>query len=152
MSKPLAVLTRLEDSPPALDRGLVAAYLRSIYKVLDPEFLVQIGELSTELDKWLANHNFQTFAFLTAANPRSLVLPEKENRERNELLLEMLLPLISEGPYAAVHLDENDVWPEEQSWWVPGLSAEKAVDLGRAFDQNAIVFWQQGRAVELWWL
>jgi hypothetical protein len=152
MSKPLAVLKRLEDSPPTLDRRLVAAYLRSVYKVLDPPFELCIDKLPEDLEQWLSDRGLKSFAFLTAANPKSVVLPEAENARRNTNLLTALRPLVPVHPYPAVHISEKGDWPAEKSWWAPGLSAENAVDLGRRFEQNALVFWQQGGGMELWWL
>ena len=153
MSKPVAVLKRLEDSPRTLDRRLVAAYLRSIYRLLEPPFDIRIGaSLPLGLKQWLDDRGFRTFAFLTAENPASRILPEAENAIRQESLRTNLLPLLPNAPYPAVHLSENGAWPEEKSWWAPGLSAEQAVDLGRQYGQNALVFWRQGGDVELWWL
>ena len=153
MSKPVAVLKRLEDSPRTLDRRLVAAYLRSIYRILDPPFDIRIGASPPlDLKQWLLERSFQSFDFLTAVNPASRILSNSENALRQEVLRTNLLPFLPNDPYPAIHLSENSDWPAEKSWWAPGLPAEQAVDLGRRFEQNALVFWRQGGEVELWWL
>ncbi|MBK8967911.1 MAG: DUF3293 domain-containing protein [Saprospiraceae bacterium] len=153
MSKPVAVLKRLEDSPRTLDRRLVAAYLRTVYRVQDPPFDIHIGAaLPMGLQHWLDARGFETFAFLTAENPAARILPEAENASRQESLRTNLLPFLPNGPYPAVHHSLNDDWPAENSWWAPGLASEQAVDLGRQYGQNALVYWRQGGEVELWWL
>ncbi|TNE57658.1 MAG: DUF3293 domain-containing protein [Bacteroidetes bacterium] len=152
MSKPFAVLTRLEDSPPTLDRRLVIAYLRTIYRVVEPAFDITIGPLQNEVKNWLQHRSLDTFCFITAANPGSQLLSEAENEVRNKALRRLLTTLVGEGLFPAFHLSASGDWPAEAGWWVPGLSAADGIRLGKMFDQNAIVFWQSGRLVELWWL
>lgn len=152
MVKPSAVLTCLEDSPPLLDRRLVLAYLRTVYRVLDPAFDLRIGSLPREVEHWLLERQIGTFAFLTAYNPGSQRTPDAVNDRQNALLYEALRLCMPNAPRPAVHLSEASDWPPEKSWWAPGLSASDAVKLGKQFGQNALVFWESGGAVALWWL
>ncbi len=152
MSKPWVVLTSVEDSLPGLDRRLVTAYIRTIYRILDPAFDVAIGPLLPALERWLLERDLDTFAFITAENPGSRLLSAHENARRQAALQKALLPLVPVEPRRAVHISASGEWPPENSWWAPGLPPEEAVALGRAFAQNALVFWQRGRGAALWWL
>ncbi len=152
MAKPLAIITCLEDSPPELDRRLVSAYLRTIYRVVFPAFDISIGPLSDNVEQWLAHAGLETFAFITAANPKSRILTDNQNSMRNEALFRELKRRIRASPHPAVHRSKNGDWPEEKSWWAPGLAPADAIDLGRRFEQNALVFWTKGENPKLWWL
>ncbi|MBK9337063.1 MAG: hypothetical protein IPM98_10945 [Lewinellaceae bacterium] len=82
MAKPVVVLTRLKDSPPGFDRRLVWAYLRTVYGVSGwPPFDVYIGALTSEVAQRLDRDGVESFAFLTAANPRACLLPEGKGGE-----------------------------------------------------------------------
>ena len=53
MSKPVAVIRKLEDSPEWLDRWLVEAYLRTSYTIaLSPDPPVRVGETTPPLEAW----------------------------------------------------------------------------------------------------
>ncbi|MBK6932253.1 MAG: DUF3293 domain-containing protein [Saprospirales bacterium] len=140
MAKPVVIIKSMEDYPAELDRTLVAAYLRAIYRILAPPADVQVGSSQPLLEQQPAYRSAQTFAFLTAANPGSAVLTGPENAARQAALLEALLPLTPLQPAPAVHLSPEDDWPPEPAWWAPGLAASDAVRLARSFGQNALVF------------
>lgn len=152
MLKPRAVITSIEDYPAALDRELLAAYLRTLYAVPELDLQLHIGPLPTDLVSRLMEMGCTRFTFITAVNPRSELLPEAENARRQAALFQELCAVLPARPVPAVHLNPAGHWPPEASWFAPGLEDEDAVRLGRVFEQNAVVVWQVGKPVELWWL
>lgn len=151
MLKPVAKLTCLEDSPFRLDRRLILAYLNTTYLVLRPPFVLRIGARNPVFDDWLQAQKAQRYAFLTAWNPRSIPLSLNENRQRNASLSDMLhhagLRL-----FPASGAGDGGDWPAEDSFLILDISPELSVELGRRFEQNALVFGQRHAAPELWWL
>lgn len=152
MRKPVAVLKTVEDSLPELDRRLIQAYLRTIYRLYEPAFDVYIGLRNPALDAWLNRQGWDTFAFITAWNPGSEILPAGENDRRHRDLFKVLRRHAQEMPLPAVHISPDGGWPPEASWWAPGLTPDTAVSIALKFEQNALVFWEKGGVAELWWV
>ena len=153
MLKPVAIITSLEDSPPTIDRSLLGAYLQTVYRVNDPPgFAFFPGKhLPAEAADWLFRRRVGSWAFLTAWNPRSAVLSAVENRRRNK----QLSGALQNGGwpyYSGVGIGAGETWSPEESFWILDIPAERAIQLGRQFDQNALVWWTEGKPVELWWL
>lgn len=152
MSKPIAVIRKVEDSPDWLDRRLAEAYLRTFYTVLFLDFPpVHVGEVNRSFEKWLDEQRVRTYAFITAWNPASRMLSKAENLLRNNNLQTDLIRT-SRQVLPALHLAAAGDWPPEESFWTSDISAENAVLLGRKYGQNAIVWWEKGGVPELWWL
>ena len=88
--------------------------------------------------------NRRLFALITAANPRSNLLSDEENRLRNALLERELLargwrygPSFGTDRAASWREDGFIVWDE---------TADDLLELGREFEQNAIVYGAGGQA------
>jgi len=150
MSKPSAIITTLEDSVPWLDQLLVSAYLRTTYRVRMPPFDLRVGLINKDFDGWLAEQGARQFVFITACNPFSQTLPPEENERRNKLL-EMDLRHLSHQVLPGLGIGEGE-WAPEASFCALDISPEQALQLGRTFEQNALVFGRKGRVPELWWL
>lgn len=152
MSKPVAVIRKVEDSPDWLDRGLVEAYLCTSYVVIFTDFPpIRVGEANPVLEKWLDEKNFNTYVFITAWNPGSVLLSYEENEERLDQLddeLREICPLV----YWGWGISDSGQWEGEVSCLALDISAEDAVRLGRKYGQNAIVWWEKGELPALWWL
>lgn len=151
MSKPIAVIGKLEDSPDWLDQSLVNAYLRTTYRVFSPQFDIGIGTTNLSLENWLSEHGVTTYIFVTAWNPRSEMRPLAENQQRNKHL-ETELRKVARHVAPAIGIGADGDWPPEESFWATDISPENAVRLGEQFQQNAIVWWQKGCLPALWWL
>lgn len=152
MSKPVAVIRKVEDSPDWLDRRLAEAYLRTFYTVLFADFPpVRVGEVNRSFEAWLSEHHFKTCVFITAWNPASRMLSKTENLLRNNNLKTDLIKT-SRQVLPALHLAGAGDWPPEESFWAGDISAENAILLGRKYGQNAIVWWEKDGMPELWWL
>jgi hypothetical protein len=137
-----------------MDRlALDAAYRATTYRVHAPERAidVRIARGHPELDALLAAMRAETWAVVTACNPRSRPESPEVNRERHARLVEAvertgLLHLEADGVPA------DDRWTPERSLFVAGLSRQQAASLGHRFEQNAIVYGVRGGVAELVWL
>lgn len=129
---------------------LIDAYRATDYVLFDPsgELTVNIGRPSPAFDRVLDARGAATAVIVTAYNPRSIVLPEAENRARHAELTAMIERRgfdygLGEGR------DPTGHWKAELECVVFGISVEAGSELARAFDQNAIVFIRRGGAPEL---
>lgn len=152
MLKPVAVIRKVEDSPDYIDRRLVEAYLHTSYAVLPAPFPpVHIGVLHPVLESWLDERNIKTFAFITAWNPFSQVSTLSENHANNKDLEADLLQA-ARCILPGLGSDADGNWPPEESFLALDIAADSAIRLGRKYRQNAIVWWEKGKAPALWWL
>jgi hypothetical protein len=134
-----------------LTDALIEAYRATDYVLFDigaAEVTLNIGRSSAAFDRVLAARGAETAVIVTAYNPRSIVLPEAENRVRHG----ELVALIERRGYdygLGEGRDPTGHWKAELECIVFGISIEAGLDLARAFDQNAIVFIRRGGAPEL---
>lgn len=136
--------------PEAIDAAVWEAYRRTTYRVAVCErtFALRVGERHAEFDAWLASQGASCWAFVTAANPRSRVLPTDENRERHGALRRVVAER-GWRSWPGEGVGEDPLWEPEVSLLVAGLSRDEGIALGRAFDQNAIVWGAVGEVSEL---
>lgn len=129
--------------------NLHAAYTAALYHVFaDPPFVLRVGEPSAELDRLLMLHAADTWAFVTACNPGSVVLPVEVNAERMEQLREVLTDFTT---YPGESSDAGGGWAEA-SLLVAGISRSEAVEVATAFEQAAILAGVRGGPAELVWV
>ena len=127
----------------------LAAYLGTDYCIFaGPPFILRIGAASAPLSKLYRQHECNCAAFVTACNPYSQqvgasVNAARQTRLRDELQQCGLIFFDGEGK----HPDGN--WPAEPSFLVLGLALEEAKDLGRRYEQNAIVWCGADAVAEL---
>lgn len=119
-------------------RDLEAAYRATDYRA--GEYLIRIGEVPLiDADSW---------AFVTACNPRSERLPDAENARRMAQLEAAV-----EFPFLPGEGTARDgSWPPEPSLLILGIDEATACELGRRFKQAAIVFGRRGEAARLVWI
>ena len=75
------------------DEALTAAYKATAYRVSDSPFgplVIRIGEGNDLLDRLLVMNEATRWAYITACNPRSVMLTDEENGRRTEALRERL--------------------------------------------------------------
>lgn len=119
---------------------LEAAYQATTYRVFLPSGIcdLRIGEPCEALRCWLETADCTEFALITAHNPGSMPTDEATNAERQSQLECELLEGNYE-PYAAQHISGADLWPDEESCFVPDISTEDACALAADYGQNALV-------------
>lgn len=133
--------------------SLDQAYQQTLYEVFAKDATIQlrVNSRNTALDRLLLQHKVVAGALITAHNPYSQPLSLQDNHQRNQTLVNTLqamgLPTLP-----AVGRDESGHWPPEKSLFVLGISRTNAIDLGRQFEQNAILYGELAQPVELLWL
>lgn len=128
---------------------LLAAYRNAEYVVVaTPETVLRVGHKSAELDALLDAEGAAGAAFITAANPGSVVHTSRQNLMATAALVESQNAL-GYACYEGVGRDPTGAWPAEPSVLVVGISRAEAEALGRAFGQNAIVWFAKGAPGEL---
>jgi hypothetical protein len=133
---------------------LGAAYQATAYHVDGPtgRFTLRLGAASPEADALLARHGEAlSWAFVTASNPGSVLLPEATNGLRHEHLVAEVARrgLVA---YPGLGVGDDGSWPAEVSLFLVAVCAADAAVLGRMFGQNAVVCGDRGGVARLCWL
>ena len=119
---------------------LIAAYQNALYTVDDGPVL-RIGEMET----FLAAKGVRSAAFVTAANPRGA----ERSQAANDAAMAQLRAALTWPCLEGQGRDPEGRWKPEASLLILGISRCEAEALGRRFEQNAIVFAETGKPVEL---
>lgn len=122
-----------------LQKALLAAYLNSAYRVFEPAFDIRIGEACAPLQSLLMRHGVSEWAYITACNPRSVLLAPEENRRRQAMLAERLKAYACYPGEGA-----GEGWPPEASLLVLGITLPEALAVAREFEQLAFVAGRAG--------
>jgi hypothetical protein len=130
-----------------VDQNLLRSYFGTVYE-LPSETAVVRASLDGELVKDTSGLPLllrQPFAILTAYNPRSMLLPRRVNEARHQVLRDLMIL----GCYRVEHCVGYDEEPEgvwrEPAWVVHGIDRDEAIQYGRTFRQNTIVYCREGR-------
>jgi hypothetical protein len=129
---------------------LIEAYRNAAFVVDGPdgEIVLRVGQTSQEIDNLLSTYGVAECAFVTAWNPRSVRLEVNQNSLRHSELIERVCQL-GYHFFSGRGIGENKAWTPEESVLVLGIGQRLALDLGRSFGQNAIIFKVISRPVEL---
>ena len=119
----------------------VRAYLATDYRLghIEHDITLNIGVRSARLAALFTSSGVACGAFLTAYNPRGAIQSDEANERGHAELASMLhdqgLQTI-EGSGS----EEGTEWPAEKSYFALGLQLDAAKQIGRHFDQDAIVW------------
>ena len=123
-----------------LSNELVKAYVETDFVVLEPqEFVMKIGSPCQELLQLYQQEGYSEAAFITAWNPYSKTATQNEN-EAAQARLASFIDELGLNALDGVGRDPTGKWPGEPSFLVLGIPKNKAINLGRNFHQNAMVF------------
>jgi hypothetical protein len=134
-----------------MNEELKEAYRKTSYVAEGPEgerIVLRIGRGSDALDAVLAARNLDKWAFVTACNPRSALLPDDEN-ERRCAELRRELEAAGREVWPGEGVGDSGDWKPEPSFLILGIERIRAVELGRRWEQNAIVLGRHGEPAEL---
>jgi hypothetical protein len=123
-----------------IPKELIDAYHETHFRVLEPvAFVLRIGEPSQVLEDLYRDRSVSSSAFLTAYNPYSNETEVVDNEKANDALKRALKDeqIIF---YEGIGEDPAGEWSGEPSVFALDLSREKAISIGRAFNQNSIVW------------
>lgn len=125
-----------------MDQNLLRAYISSIYEFPSPEGTVRAsldGE-ATKDETTLPRLLQRKFAVLTAYNPRSMLLPRRVNEQRHQVMRELLILGCYRVEQCVGYEDEPEVSWREPAWLVHDIDRQEAIDFGRTFRQNTIIY------------
>ena len=123
-----------------INATLLESYESADYHVdAAPSFILKIGRFSPELKILYKTSHKETAAFITAYNPQSQALSNKENKERNKRLEELIQSLHFDYIHGEGRCGDGD-WAGEESFLIFGINQKQASEIGTEFDQNAIVW------------
>lgn len=134
--------------------GLWEAYIRADYWVgfAEERVLLKVGRNATGLARLAPEAALfgpeRSWAYLTAWNPGSEIQMDFLNRKKQEEL-ELYLRMSGYPVIPGVARDPVGEWPDEESLLVFGLGWERALTLGRKFNQQAILAGLGEDAVQL---
>jgi Protein of unknown function (DUF3293) len=133
--------------------ALEPAYRATTYRVLAPDATIDlhIDRRSSPLDALLAQCGVQTWAFLSACNPRSVCAPPDVNRQR-AVRLERLLAARGWTWLDGAGIPRDRRRAPEPSVWIGGISLRDARRVATQFGQNAFLAGRRGRPARLVWL
>jgi hypothetical protein len=129
------------DTIPHVSQDLVQAYLGTAYTAQTDAGAIslRIGVRSDEIRNLLAVSKASGAAFITAENPCSEPQTPAVNAERQQQLGSDLSAMgITYFPGEG--RGEDPSWPAEASFLALGIDREAAINLGRKYGQNAIVW------------
>ena len=129
---------------------LFEAYKNTTYLVYSPigEIDIRIGVINPLLQQLLLNNSSESWVFITAYNPYSVM----QDAGVNTILNTQLEDYLSGKRYVffkGMGVGDDDSWEPEASFMVLNIRKEDAVKLGRHFKQNAIVVGVIGTSAEL---
>ena len=129
-----------------INDDLILAFTNTKFHVFIPSIVIEIGKRNEDLDALIKKEGQTEWAYLTAYNPFSKELTDKENLERQS----QLLSKISDYKfYEGEGVGEDPTWKPERSILIVGITKNEAISLGREFEQNAIVYGKINEVPEL---
>ena len=134
----------------AANRSFEEIYKDAEYVVEDGKrrFVIRVGETSGELDALLGEYQCETWAFISAHNPRSEELTPEENEARH---IDFISYLNDHRYFAGFGQSPDGLWTPEASLLIIGIERSEAVGIGIRFEQNAILAGRKGFPPELVW-
>jgi len=120
---------------------LIASYTNTHYQVDTPtdSFTMRINQYSQPLAQLLIRNHCVSATIITAYNPHSQKQSHQKNRDANEKLLQTLIAH-TDKIYPSQNIDPSGIWPTEYSYCALGLNLDLSKQIGREFNQNAIVW------------
>jgi len=132
-----------------LASDLEQAYRKTIYRVLaDSPFDLRVDRYSPELEAWHRTCGVSSSALITAANPRSQQLSDRENQARNR---SMRGDLQSWTVLPTSSVDPDGKWPMEPGLLIAGLGSELAQQLSSRWGQIAWLQSEHAASPALMW-
>lgn len=129
-----------------MDQNLLRAYISSVYEFPSAEGTIRVSlDGESPKDDSLPPLLKKKFAVLTAYNPRSMLLPRRVNEQRHQVMRELLILGCYRVEQCVGYEDEPEVAWREPAWLVHEIDRQEAMDFGRTFRQNTIIYCNGGR-------
>ena len=125
-----------------MDQNLLRSYFTTVFELTGENGIHRVsidGELVKD-ENALPPLLRQNFAVLTAYNPRSMLLPRRVNESRHLVMRDLLILGCYRVEQCVGYEEEPEgVW-REPGWLVHGIDREEAINFGRTFRQNTIIY------------
>lgn len=120
---------------------LISAYLQTEYVVRCDglEFSLRVNHYSRLLHDLHISYGARSSAFITACNPYSKI-HTREYNDSAQRRLEADLQSCGFNVNACTARDPQQDWPDEAGFLITGITETDAENLGRKYDQNAILY------------
>jgi hypothetical protein len=129
-----------------MDQDFIEAYNNTNYMIPIEDIIIRIGEENTKLDALLKKHNANSYAFITAHNPKSVVLSEEENNIRHNQLKQCIKDYLY---WEGEGIGSDPAWKPEKSLLILAITKADAMKIGTKFEQNAIIYGRINEQAEL---
>ena len=130
-----------------MDQNLLRSYFATVYELPSPA-----GNIVSSLDGEVVKDILElpdllqaNFALLTAYSPRSMLLPRRVNEQRHQVMRDLLILGCYRVETCVGYDDEPDASWREPAWLIHGIGRKEAMDFGRTFRQNTVVYSQNGK-------
>lgn len=126
-----------------ISKELIKAYFKATFRVVDDknEIILKPNVKSEDVVRLHSKHQVSTSALITAYNPYSEDTQQSINESAQTELIEVVAQqwktLNGEG------FDPAGAWKSEPSILVLGVGIDEAINIGKQFNQNAILFISQ---------
>lgn len=129
-----------------IDPATLQAYRETEYRVLGTvPAVLRVGVHCADLAILHRAHHVACSAFITACNPYGQIVSDRLNARQQQALVEEISRRgLAAIPGIGVHPTGD--WRGEASFFVPGLDRDAAIEVGRRFEQNALI-WAAADAV-----
>jgi hypothetical protein len=127
------------------------AALDAVYRATNYIADLPSGRACIRIGEPCASIGAQAWAYVTACNPQSKLLPPHENAERMRALEQEVTAAGLQFLYGEARA-RNGKWPAEPSLLILDIEEQAAIDLARHFDQAAIVVGRRGESARLVWI
>jgi hypothetical protein len=119
----------------------IRAFLATDYRLghTEHDIILNIGVRSERLASLFTSSGVVGGAFLTAYNPRGAIQSDEANKRGHAELAAMLNDQGIRGLEGSGE-GKRSKWPAEKSYFALGLQLDAAKQIGRHFDQDAIVW------------
>ncbi|QKX06434.1 DUF3293 domain-containing protein [Aquimarina sp. TRL1] len=124
-----------------METSLYNAYLETTYQISQGSLPIslKIGHKNGRFKKWCEEKKVLSWAIITAYNPYSMLCSNVENENRQQILKTYLVQnKLCSINALGVPADAN--WEAEKSLFIYNLTIDKAKQIGKLFEQNAIVY------------
>ena len=123
-----------------LSKELINAYKKTNYEVFTEQpFTLNIDIFSERLSLIYKENSVETACFITAYNPFSEKLTLEDNKAVQEKLLQNIIHSGNQF-FEGIGVDPKGEWKGEPSFLILGISKEEAIEIGKQFKQNALVW------------
>jgi hypothetical protein len=130
-----------------MDPNLLRSYMSTVYELPTPTGILRAsmdGDARPEPTA-LPELLTRSFALLTAYNPRSMLLPRRVNESRHVVLRDLLILGCYRVEQCVGYEEEPEGLWREPAWLVYGMDRDEALNFGRVYRQNTIVYCRDAR-------